>query len=126
MKKHKIQSLRSLRDEMKAVARGERPAPKDAAKPSFNSVEALVRLLTPDNRELLATIRKFKPQSITELGEISGRAQSNLTRTLTKLEAAGLIRMEATGSRSKAPRVIATKITVEINPYTNDDRLKVA
>jgi predicted transcriptional regulator len=42
---------------MKAVARGERRAPRDAARPSFNSVAALVRLLTPENRALLATLR---------------------------------------------------------------------
>ena len=41
MTKHKIQSLRSLREEMKAVARRELPAPADAAKPSFNSVDAV-------------------------------------------------------------------------------------
>ena len=34
----KIQSLRSLRAQMKAIARGKRPAPVDAARPSFNSV----------------------------------------------------------------------------------------
>ena len=50
----KVQSLGSLRAQMKAVARGERPAPADAARPSFNSVAALVRLLTPENRQLLA------------------------------------------------------------------------
>ena len=50
MTKYKVQSLRSLREEMKAVARGERPAPADAGKPSFNSVDAVVRLLTPENR----------------------------------------------------------------------------
>src|SRR3989442_16020312 len=36
VKERKIQSLRSLREEMKAVARGERPAPLDAGRPSFN------------------------------------------------------------------------------------------
>src|SRR5437773_11537198 len=45
MKHAKVQSLRSLREELKAVARGEKPAPADASKPSFNSVEAVVRLL---------------------------------------------------------------------------------
>jgi len=40
MKAAKIQSLRSLGKGMKAVAREERPAPPDAGKPSFNSVEA--------------------------------------------------------------------------------------
>ena len=67
MTKYKVQSLRSLREEMKAVARGERPAPADARKPSFNSVDALVRLLTPENRQLLALIRDRKPQSVAEL-----------------------------------------------------------
>jgi hypothetical protein len=40
MTRYKIQTLKSLRDEMKAVARGGRPVLVDAAKPSFNSVEA--------------------------------------------------------------------------------------
>jgi len=52
---------------MKAVARGSRPAPADAAKPSFDSVAAVIRLLTPENRRLLALIRDRKPQSVAEL-----------------------------------------------------------
>ena len=43
MTKYKVQSLRSLREEMKAVARGERPPPADAAKPSFNSPSVAVK-----------------------------------------------------------------------------------
>jgi len=125
MKRAKVQSLQSLREDMKAVARGERPAPPDAAKPSFNSVEAVVRLLTPDNRRLLALIRDRKPQSVTELVEITGRAQPNLTRTLAKLEAAGFIRMTTIGRR-KAPRVAIKRIVVEIDPYSDRDRLRVA
>jgi predicted transcriptional regulator len=115
-----------LRDEMKAVARGDRPAPADAAKPSFNSVDAVVRLLTSENRRLLALIRDRKPQSVAELVEMSGRAQPNLTRTLAKLEAAGLIRMKAVGGRRKAPSVVVKKIVVEIDPYSDSDRLSVA
>jgi predicted transcriptional regulator len=125
MKRAKVQSLQSLREEMKAVARGERPAPPDAAKPSFNSVEAVVRLLTPDNRRLLALIRDRKPQSVAELVEITGRAQPNLTRTLAKLEAAGFIRMKTVGRR-KAPSVAVKRIVVKIDPYSDRDRLRVA
>src|SRR6266498_935263 len=104
MKHAKVQSLRSLREEMKAVARGERPAPADAGKPSFNSVDAVVRLLTPENRQLLAIIRDRKPQSVAELMEMSGRAQPNLTLTQAKMEAAGFITMTTFGRR-KAPSV---------------------
>jgi len=126
MTKYKIQSLRSLRDEMTAVARGERSAPPDAAMPSFESVDAVVRLLTPENRKLLAIIRDRKPQSVAALVQMSGRAQPNLTRTLAKLEAAGFITMKPAGGRRKAPSASVKKIVVEIDPYSDHDRLSIA
>jgi predicted transcriptional regulator len=125
MTNYKVQNLRSLLDEMKAVARGEKPAPADAALPSFNSVDAVVRLPTPENRQLLALIRDHKPQSVAELVQLSGRAQPNLTRTLAKLEAAGLVVMTVDGRR-KAPSTTITKIVVEIDPYSDHDSLQVA
>lgn len=125
MKRYKIQSLTSLEEEMRAVARGERPAPADAAKPRFNSVDALVRLLTPENRQLLALIRDRKPGSVAELVQMTGRAQPNLTRTLAKLEAAGFIKMKSVGRR-KAPSAAIKKIVVEIDPFSENDRLRVA
>jgi predicted transcriptional regulator len=125
MKSIKVQSLRSLREQMKAVARGERPAPADAGKPSFNSVSAVVRLLTPENRQLLAQIRDHRPQSVAELAALTGRAQPNLTRTLAKLQAAGFITMKAIGRR-RTPSVVVRKIVVEIDPYSDRDRLRVA
>jgi predicted transcriptional regulator len=122
---HRIQDLRSLREEMKAVARGERPAPADAARPSFDSALTVVRLLTPENRRLLATIRDRRPQSVAALAAMTGRAQPNLTRTLAKLEAAGFITMQAHGRR-KVPSASIGKIVVEIDPYSDHDRLRVA
>ena len=125
MKRSKIQDLASVETEMRSVARGERPAPVDAAKPSFNSVEALIRLLTPKNRQLLALIRDSKPSSVARLVELTGRAQPNLTRTLAKLEAAGFITMKSTGRR-KAPSAAIKKIVIEIDPFSEHDRLRVA
>ena len=124
MKRFKIRDLASLECEMRAVARGERPAPAGAARPSFNSVDALVRLLTPENRALLALIRDRKPRSVAELVTMSGRAQPNLTRTLAKMEAAGFITMTAAGRR-KAPSVTVKKIVVEIDPCSDCDRLSM-
>jgi predicted transcriptional regulator len=125
MKQYKIQNLASLENEMRAVARGEQPTAADAAMPSFNSVDAVVRLLTPENRELLAIIRDRKPHSVAELAQMSGRAQPNLTRTLAKMEAAGFVRMTAAG-RCKAPSVTVKKIVVEIDPCSDRDLLSVA
>jgi predicted transcriptional regulator len=125
MKKAGIQSLASLEAEMRAVARGEKKAPADAARASFNSVEALIRLLTPENRRLLAVIRDKKPSSIADLAKLTGRAASNLTRTLGKLEAAGLIRMEGLDKR-KVPVATVRKLHVEIDPFSQEDRLEIA
>jgi predicted transcriptional regulator len=125
MKEYKIQSLASLEREMRAVARGERSAPEDAAKPSFNSVDAVLRLLTPENRALLAIIRDKNPQSLAELVKMSGRAQPNLTRTLAKMAAAGFVTIKVLGRR-KTPSVAVKKIVFEIDPYSDQDRLSVA
>ncbi|MDN5850183.1 MAG: MarR family transcriptional regulator [Nitrococcus sp.] len=110
---------------MKAIARGDRPAPEDAAQPSFNSVDALMRLLTPENRELMAVLRDRRPQSIAELAEITGRAAPNLTRTLGKLEAIGLVRMEIV-KRRKVPTPVVLKLRVEIDPYARNDTIELA
>jgi predicted transcriptional regulator len=125
MRSSRIQKLAALRAQMKAVARGEQMALQDAHQPSFNSVEAVVRLLTQENRRLLAIIRNRKPRSVAELAAMTGRAQPNLTRTLAKLEAAGFITMKTSGRR-KAPTAAVKKIVVEIDPYSDRDRLRVA
>lgn len=125
MKRHKIQDLAALERQMRAVALGERLAPADAANVSFNSAAALIRLLTPENRRLLALIRDRKPRSVAELVHMTGRAQPNLTRTLTKLEAAGFIRTKTVGRR-RTPSAAIKKIVVEIDPYSKRDRIRVA
>lgn len=125
MTEHRIISHTNLRNEMMAVARGEKPAPAWAGTHTFESVDALMRLLTPENRQLLALIRDRKPQSIAELAEISGRAAPNLTRTLAKLEAVGFVQME-TVERRKVPTTAMRSLRVEIDPFSQNDRLEIA
>ena len=118
MTRYRIMSHDALKEEMKAVAKGKKKAPADAARPSFDSVEALMRLLTKENRRLLAYIRDEKPESIAELAELTGRAAPNLTRTLSKLEAAGLIKMR-TVKRRKVPTALVKSLSVKIDPYSD-------
>jgi predicted transcriptional regulator len=125
MTEYKIKTMHELEAEMRAVARGEKPAPADAARTTFESVDALIRLLTPENRKLLAVIRDRKPQSIAELAKITGRAASNLTRTLAKLEAVGFVSMQGE-ARRKIPVSIVKKLRVEIDPFSQNDRLEIA
>jgi predicted transcriptional regulator len=119
----KIQPMKALFEEMRAVARGEITAPADAAKPSVESAEVLLRLLTPDNRGLLRTIRDAKPQSVAELARLTNRAEPNLLRTLSKLQAFGLIEMR-TINRRRVPTAMVETLHVEIDPYAMADRIE--
>lgn len=125
MKAVKIQSHGALRKMMKAAASGKRGAPKDAAGVSFDSVDSLLRLLTPKNRELLAIIRDRKPQSIADLAEMTGRKSPNVIRTLGKLEAVGFVTMK-TVMRRKVPMASVQSLRISIDPFSQNDRLEMA
>jgi predicted transcriptional regulator len=121
----KIQRMADLETEMRKVARGEMTAPADAALPSVESTEALIRLLTPDNRGLLRVIRDAKPQSVAELARLTNRAESNLLRTLGKLEAFGLLEMRTLGRR-RVPTAIIGMLRLDIDPYSMSDKIEVS
>ncbi|HAH10677.1 MAG TPA: MarR family transcriptional regulator [Alphaproteobacteria bacterium] len=120
----KRQSLADLETSMRAVARGERRAPKDAREPSVESAAALLRLLTPENRVLLSTIRDRKPQSVSELAKMTARAEPNVLRTLGKLEAMGFVRLR-TVARRRVPEVTIKKLRLEIDPFSSSDSIWV-
>ena len=119
----KIQRLTELEAEMRKVARGEIAAPADAALPSVESTEALIRLLTPDNRSLLRTIRDAKPQSVAELARLTNRAEPNLLRTLGKLEAFGFLEMR-TVDRRRVPTPNIGMLHLDIDPYAMTDKIE--
>jgi predicted transcriptional regulator len=125
MKHCRLQSHAAVKKEMLAVARGLKRPPPDASLPSFNTVTALLRLLTPENRELLAVIRDRKPKSIAELAKLTGRAAPNLTRTLGKLEAVGFVRMDVV-AKCKIPRTLVQTLRVRIDPFSMNDQLELA
>ena len=124
--KLRIQSMKELRAEMLSVARGERKAPADAGRVSFESVEAVMRLLTPENRQLLAVIEQKKPASVADLARLVGRAEPNVSRTLGKLVAAGFVRLKPGVGKAKAPEVAIRWLTVDIDICHQTDRVAVA
>lgn len=121
----KIQRMSELEAEMRGVARGEIAAPADAALPSVDSAEALIRLLTPDNRNLLRTIRDSKPRSVAELARLTHRAAPNLLRTLGKLEAFGLLEMR-TVDRRRVPTTKIEMLRLDIDPYAMSDKIEMS
>ena len=107
-----IASPRQMRDLLRNAARGEhgmRDAPR-----RWMSVDALMRLLTPENRQLLSLIGRERPHSVSALAEWAGRDQGNLSRTLAKLEAAGFVRMVAQG-RERRPEITRRKLRIELD-----------
>ena len=122
----KIQSMKNLKKEMLSVARGEIKPPADAAQVTFESVEAVIRLLTPENRVLLATIDQQKPVSIADLARLVKRAEPNVSRTLGKLEALGFVRLRQGVGKSKTPEVAIHRLTVDMDICAQQDRVAVA
>jgi predicted transcriptional regulator len=124
--KMKIQSMQDLKKEMVLTARGVQKAPADAAQASFESVEAVIRLLTPENRFLLATIDQKKPISVADLARLVNRAEPNVSRTLGKLEAFGFVRLRQGAGKSKIPEVVIHRLTVDMDICAQQDRVAVA
>lgn len=77
--------------------------------------EAMVKLLSPENLALLSLIGARRPQSLQDLAALAGRKSSNLSRTLKKLEQAGIIGFENGPGRTIAPRLLAKRVTLELD-----------
>lgn len=116
-------------EEMKArtlrIARGEeKPAPGDP-KVWFTSTESFAQILSAGNRELLRVINEQAPGSLEELAEITGRAKSNLSRTLKKMVSYGLVRMERNG-RKLAPKVIHDRVELDLPLIKRSEPIRAA
>lgn len=120
----KVQNWAAFKNDLLTAAKGG-GSPKGAGGLVVESVDALMRLLTPENRELLRIIRDERPVSVAALARRTHRAEPNLARTLGKLEAAGLveIRREA---RRRVPVSLARVFRVEVDPFGPNDRIEVA
>jgi predicted transcriptional regulator len=81
----------------------------------FSSLEAGAKLLSAKNRALLRTIATRRPRSVSELAELTGRAEQNVLRTLRKLSDAGLVRLDRGRGRAYRPVVAARKVYFEID-----------
>ena len=83
-----------IRERVLAIAKGE-IKPK-ASDPTiwFTSMRSLSQVLSDENRALLDVIRTARPASISELADITGRKQGNLSRTLKTMSRYGLVKME--------------------------------
>ena len=97
-----------------AIAKGDYQPKDDEPKVWFTSLESFAKVLSSKNRELLALIATTEPNSLQELVEKTGRAKSNLSRTLKTLENYGLVYFEEGHGRNLAPRVDYTDLVLDV------------
>ena len=108
-----IASYEDIKTRTMAVARGEHRIASDEPKVWFTSTESFAKVLSAGNRDLLRVIAEQAPGSLDELARITGRAKSNLSRTLRTMAGYGLVRLER-GERGRVtPKV--THDRVELN-----------
>jgi len=124
MKKVKIgiMPLQDFQAYTKDIVTGKHKRKRGESKIWFSSMASLAQVLSDQNRNLLSLIAEQQPESISELARLSDRSQSNLTRTLKKMESYGLVKMKAGTRGRKRPTVPYSDIVVDMSIGSNIQR----
>lgn len=117
-----IASPMEMKDRLLAAARGEPSIVSKEAK-VWMSLETLTKLLTSENRRLLAIIAQEHPRSVSALAERVGRDQGNVSRIIGRLADAGLVRLVSDG-REKRPEIAVDRLLIDVD--LANDRLAIA
>ena len=109
-----------------AIAKGEYKPSPDEPKVWFESPLSMAKVLSRENMELLKVIVTQKPKSIAALAELSGRAKSNLSRTLKTMSRYGIVQLKKQGG-TVVPIVMATDFNCRFGlgsywPNIGDDK----
>ena len=97
-----------------AIARGEHKPARGEPTVWFTSVESFAKVLSGRNRELLTMIASERPDSLTELAELSGRNKSNLSRTLKTMSKYGLVEVKEGPRGTLVPRVPYDRVNLDV------------
>ena len=116
-----IASYEAMKARALRIARGEHRVAPTEPKVWFTSTESFAKLLSARNRELLRVIAEKTPGSLDELAQLTGRAKSNLSRTLKTMEGYGLVRLER-GARGRiTPKIVHDRVELDL-PLTRSKR----
>ena len=97
------------------VVAGRRDRSPDDPDIWFTSLESFARILSERNRALLALIAERRPESIEALATLSGRAKSNLSRTLATMKHYGFVQLEKSEGRKLRPVVTFDKVELKLH-----------
>jgi predicted transcriptional regulator len=109
-----IASREDMKARTMAVACGEQRIAPDQPKVWFTSTESFAKVLSAGNRELLRIIAEKAPGSLDELARITGKAKSNLSRTLRTMEGYGLVRLERGERGRMTPKVMHDRVELDL------------
>jgi len=96
-------------------------ASKPGAEPSalnITSLAGVTRLISRDNQQLLQIIAKGDVTSLADLAGKTNRAESNLSRTLKKLETIGVLELVPGLGRAKIPKLSVESFRVDVDVVT--------
>ena len=109
-----IASYEDMKARTLAVAAGAQRIGADEPKVWFTSTESFAKVLSAGNRELLRIIAVNAPGSLDELALMTGKAKSNLSRTLKTMAGYGLVRLER-GARGRImPKVMHDRVELDL------------
>lgn len=94
------------------IAAGRRTVKRGEPKVWFPSLKTAAEVLDR-NRDLIRIICEDHPQSVNELAQLSGRAESNVSRSLKRLEAYGIVRMVKAG-KQRRPEALAREFDIRM------------
>lgn len=109
-----IASYEEMKARTLAVARAERRVSAGEPKVWFTSTESFAKVLSAGNRKLLRVIAEKAPQSLDELARLTGKAKSNLSRTLRTMERYGLVSLKRAERGRIAPRVLYDRVALDL------------
>ena len=94
------------------IAGGKKLAPGEP-RHWVSSMEALGKILSEKNMLLIDMIRSSRPDSVSHLAKLSGRAKTNLSKTLNAMNRLGLVEFELQKGGKKAPRILYDGLSVK-------------
>lgn len=115
-----IASREAIKRRTIAIAKGELHPAEDEPKIWFSSLESLAKVLSARNMLLLDIIRQEKPKSFAALSKMSGRAVSNLSRTLNRMERIGLVEIREEHHR-KFPVIRYDRVACDVRLREDED-----
>ena len=110
-----IMPIEQQKERTLAIARGEYKPTADEPKVWFSTMASLAQVLSDENQALIRTIAEQNPETVTALAKMTGRAISNLSRTLHNLERYGLVSL-----RKEKQRIIPEAKATAFDIKTGD------